>query len=269
MVIADNGFIDREFVKKVASSVDSAVLLTECDGGWAMIDVCSSRKPRLVMLDCGIADIDAHEAARKIWQHDSGIVVVMTGWDEKYLRKHEADLMFSPNVAEYLLKPIHHRKMRETLTRYLKMSPAGGAGDSRKEEYAKPAYRGGGRSPEIAAALTQIDDNFRECVSLKSVASSISMTSSYFSKLFKQEVGENFIHYLTKRRLEYAKRMIAETGRSMLDVAIEAGFREQNYFGKVFKKYMGLTPLEYKRNVREDRRSVEQERGIDENRVIF
>jgi two-component system response regulator YesN len=253
MVIADNGFIDREFVKKVASSVDGATSFTECDDGRAMLDVCSSRKPRLVVLDCGIADIDAHEAARKIWQYDSGIAVVMTGWDEKYFHKHEADLVFSPNIAEYLLKPIHHLKMRETLTRYLKTNPVGGTGDSREEKCARPAYRIVGLSPEIAAALAQIDINFKECVSLKSIASSISMTSSYFSRLFKQEVGENFIHYLTKRRLEYAKWMIAETGSSMLDIAIEAGFAEQNYFGKVFKKYMGLTPLEYKRNVKRNR----------------
>jgi YesN/AraC family two-component response regulator len=249
-VVADKGFIDRQFVKKVAAGLDSAVLVTECGNARAAVEICSSRKPRLAVLDCGIAGISAHEAAKKIRLRDSDIPIIMTGWDEKNFHKYETDPLFSPNIAEFLLKPIHHRKMRETLARYLKASSPGNAGGVSKEGYDMPYSRNSALSREVASALAQIDINFRDCVSLESVASNISMTASYFSKLFKQEVGENFIQYLTKRRLEYAKRMIAETDRSMLDIATEAGFREQNYFGKVFKKYTGLTPLEYKRGIR-------------------
>jgi YesN/AraC family two-component response regulator len=252
IVIADNELIDRKFIKKVASGIDDLVVVGECDCGQVAVALCLSLAPQLVILDCNVADIDAHETARRIRRGNRDIAIIITGWDEKNFYAYddyEADSPFSPGATEYLLKPIHYLKMRETLVRHLAKSPEGIARDSYEKD-ARSACGSDEFRREITAAIAQIDANFRECISLASVATHISMTATYFSKLFKQEVGMNFLQYLTKKRLECAKRMIAETDRSMLDIAMEAGFREQNYFGKVFKKYTGLTPLEYKKEIR-------------------
>jgi YesN/AraC family two-component response regulator len=253
IVIADSGFIDRKFIRKVASEIDGLAVAGECDCGQVAVEACLSLTPRLVVLDCGMGDIDAHEVARRIHRGNRDIVIIMTGWDEDdfYKYGYEADSPFSPGIAEYLLKPIHHLKMRETLLRHLEKNYDSVARDLHERDI-RPASGHNAFRREIAAAVEQIDASFREGISLDSVATHISMTSSYFSKLFKQEVGMNFLQYLTKKRLDYAKQMMAEMDRSMLDIAMEAGFREQNYFGKVFKKHTGLTPLEYKKQIRGD-----------------
>jgi YesN/AraC family two-component response regulator len=250
IVIADREFINRKFIRKVVSEIDGLAIAGECDCGQAAIEVCLSLAPELVVLDRDIDDMDAYEAVHRIYRGNRGIAIIMTGWDEKDFYKYEADSSFFPSVAEYLLKPIRRMKMRETLLRHMEKINGSAARDLQEKD--RPSCEYGAFRREIAAAVEQIDSTFREGISLESVATHISMTSSYFSKLFKQEVGMNFLQYLTEKRLEYAKQMMAETDGSMLDIAMEAGFREQNYFGKVFKKHTGLTPLEYKKLIREN-----------------
>jgi two-component system response regulator YesN len=250
-VIADIEYLDREFVRGIASGIDGVSSINEYNCGEGAVAACLSLKPGIVVLDCKLGGLDGFEAARRIRRCDKDIAILMTGWDECYFREYEAGQMFSINISAYLLKPIHPAKMKETLLRHLTKDAVG--------VNLRPALKTGGRisagltrrgvSKEIAEAMSHIDDNFRQDISLESVAACISISTGHLSRLFKQETGVNFLQYLTKRRLEYAKQIITQTDRSMLEIAIDAGFSEQNYFGKVFKRYTGQTPLEYKRDI--------------------
>jgi YesN/AraC family two-component response regulator len=253
IVIAGNERLDRAFIKKVAEGIDGVSVVDECDCAHAAVDACLSLKPSMAILDCNIVAADGFDAAHKIRRSDRDMAILMTGWDENNFRKGETGSLLSLNIAEFLLKPIHHVKMREALTRHLKKKPGIGADDMPRERHSPTGYGRRDLPKEIAEAMAHIDCNFRDDVSLESVASCVSMSASYFSRMFRQEVGVNFLQYLTKKRLEYAKLMITQTDSSMLDIATKAGFREQNYFGKVFKRYTGLTPLEYKRNARREK----------------
>jgi AraC-like DNA-binding protein/CheY-like chemotaxis protein len=248
VVIADDERLDREFAKRVAISIRETIEIVECDCIQSAIDVCLSAKPQVVVLDRGAsAGVgDGFEAARIISSGSGGTAILMTAWNEGDIGEYETlPLSSSMNIDEYLLKPIHPMKMKEALSKYLvTVDDCGSYG-----AYGERALSHPGMSREIARAMSHIDGNFKKEMSLESVAAYISISASYFSRMFKKEVGVNFLQYLTKKRLEYAKQMIAQTDRSMLEIAIEAGFNEQNYFGKVFKRYTGQTPLEYKRDV--------------------
>ena len=98
----------------------------------------------------------------------------------------------------------------------------------------------------IEKAEAYIDSNYMKEISLDDVSSYCNISSYYFSKLFKQETGENYVEYLNKVRIENAKRLLNESDSSIKEVCYSVGFSDPNYFSRAFKKYEGVTPSEYK-----------------------
>ena len=79
------------------------------------------------------------------------------------------------------------------------------------------------------------------------VAQAVYVTPNYFSKVFKEETGENFTDWLNKYRIEQAKkRMDAEPEAKVYTIAEETGFSDYKYFAFIFKKYTGYTPTSYR-----------------------
>ena len=91
-----------------------------------------------------------------------------------------------------------------------------------------------------------INTHFKNDISLDEISREIDISPYYFSKLFKEETGENFIEYLTTTRMEYAKSLILKSNLNMKEICAEVGYQDPNYFSRIFKKTVGVTPTEYK-----------------------
>lgn len=103
------------------------------------------------------------------------------------------------------------------------------------------------KNPQIIKkALNYINQNYTDNLTLESVANFIHLNPSYFSTIFKREVGMSFSDYLNKIRIEASKRLLGTTGISILEVALSAGFEDQSYYSKVFKKIVGITPKKFR-----------------------
>ena len=98
----------------------------------------------------------------------------------------------------------------------------------------------------IKKALDYIDNNFHKDISLDELAGELGISSYYFSKLFKEEKGEGFVEYLTRRRVEEAKALLKSPEHSIKEVGVPCGYSDPNYFSRIFKKATGMTPTEYK-----------------------
>lgn len=98
----------------------------------------------------------------------------------------------------------------------------------------------------IKKAMSYISDNFSSNITLDDVARHVHLNPAYFSTIFKQSCGSSFKEYLNMVRVEESKRLLANTDYSVVDIAIATGFMNQSYFSKVFKKYTGLTPKQYR-----------------------
>lgn len=97
-----------------------------------------------------------------------------------------------------------------------------------------------------------VEKNYMNCdISLNNVAEYIGLSPTYFSTIFKQELGINFIDYLTKTRINEAKILLRSTDKRISDIAMEVGYRDQHYFSSSFKKYQGDTPKAYRENKNE------------------
>lgn len=87
-------------------------------------------------------------------------------------------------------------------------------------------------------------------LSLDSVSMEIDVTPYYFSRLFKEETGINFIEYVNKLRIDKAKELLNSDGNmSIKEICMEVGFSDPNYFSRQFKKYAGISPTEYREGI--------------------
>ncbi|RJX37885.1 response regulator [Paenibacillus pinisoli] len=98
----------------------------------------------------------------------------------------------------------------------------------------------------MAEAKIFLDRNLYRDISVEEAATHVGLSTSYFSLLFKQTYGETFIEYVTRQRMERAKSLLAESQKSVAQIAKEVGYAERRYFTKVFMKYTGDNPTDYR-----------------------
>ena len=101
----------------------------------------------------------------------------------------------------------------------------------------------------IAKARAFIDRNFSRDLTLEEVSREVHVSPYYFSKLFKEQTGDNFINYLTQRRVESAKQLLADGRLNIKAICNEIGYNDPNYFSRLFKRFEGITPTEYREQV--------------------
>lgn len=98
----------------------------------------------------------------------------------------------------------------------------------------------------ISTVCSYIDEKFCMDITLETAAEAVGLTPQYVSKLFKEEYGVNFIEYLTKKRLDYAKALLKSPSRSVKEISGMVGYVDPNYFCRLFKKQTGLSPKQYR-----------------------
>jgi AraC-like DNA-binding protein len=94
----------------------------------------------------------------------------------------------------------------------------------------------------LKRAIDYFESQIGKPVSLADVASSAGLTRMHFAAQFRAATGLRPHGYLLRRRIERAQELLAETGRSLVDIALSVGFQTQSHFTSVFKRYTGLPP---------------------------
>lgn len=95
--------------------------------------------------------------------------------------------------------------------------------------------------------IEYIGCNYTENINLKDMADLVGLTSSYFSKYFKNITGTNFTQYLNSVRLEHALNEMLFKGQTVTKAAMNNGFPNVKSFIEICKKIYGCTPMEYKK----------------------
>jgi len=88
-------------------------------------------------------------------------------------------------------------------------------------------------------------------VTLRDVASHVALSNNHFCTVFSQEMGATFTEYLTATRMNRAKELLVTTTLRTGDIAQEVGYNDPHYFSYLFKKHVGLTPRDFRREAQE------------------
>lgn len=102
-------------------------------------------------------------------------------------------------------------------------------------------YQGRHSSP-ISDALEYVHKHYMERISMAEAARYVCHSPEYFSRRFKEEVGENFNTYVTLYRLDRAQELLCHTKLHVAEIAEQVGFSSQGYFARLYKRYKGITP---------------------------
>ena len=105
-------------------------------------------------------------------------------------------------------------------------------------------------SPPVQKALTYIDADLSGNLSLRTLAESLNVSSSYLSSLFRKETGQTLTEHINRRRVMHAMHLLETTRLQVQTIAQHCGIMDVQYFSKVFKRITGKTPKEYRESLK-------------------
>lgn len=98
----------------------------------------------------------------------------------------------------------------------------------------------------VNKACEYIVANCQHNLSLEEVAQTVHLSPFYFSRLFKKEKGYNFADFITRVRLNKAKKMLQNPDYTVVRIAAEVGYQDASYFCRVFRRECGMTPNQFR-----------------------
>ena len=108
-------------------------------------------------------------------------------------------------------------------------------------------HLGANPSPLVVAVSNYLQHHMSEAISVEALASEVFLSRPYLSRKFKSETGENLTDFLLKQKMEEAKRLLLYSNKSLTSIALYLGFSSSSHFTRVFKKYVGCSPREYRK----------------------
>ena len=95
-----------------------------------------------------------------------------------------------------------------------------------------------------------VRENFKRQISLEEITEEVSMTAPAFARYFKKNTGKTFTQFVNEYRLVHASKLLAEKPTSITDVCFESGFNNFSHFNKSFKAFTGMSPSEYRNQLK-------------------
>ena len=95
--------------------------------------------------------------------------------------------------------------------------------------------------------LNYLDHHYPEDISVTKLAETFFLNKHYIAHVFKEETGYSPMDYVISLRMNRAKALLAETARSISEIAVECGYTDFNHFSKLFKKYAGMSPSRFRK----------------------
>lgn len=108
-------------------------------------------------------------------------------------------------------------------------------------------YEDGLSQQKLKQAIEYIQEHLGEDLSLNDIANELGMSSYYFCNLFKRSTGVSPHQYLIRQRVERAKLLLKQPGRTVTAIALDCGFANQSHFARCFRHHTGLNPKEFRK----------------------
>lgn len=104
----------------------------------------------------------------------------------------------------------------------------------------------------VVRAIEAINRQWGDCeFTLQAAADGLYVTPQYLSRVFHRETGDTFGSYLSKKRIKEALRLLQNQSLKMYEIARQTGYSSQHYFSSAFKRALGISPAEYRKNLLE------------------
>ncbi|MCM1175967.1 MAG: response regulator [Blautia sp.] len=254
ILVADDEPIERRVMsKKIREFFPEQTEVFLAENGREAIEIFEREGCDIVIIDIEMPGMNGLDAAERIRGMDRDCsIIFLTAFDEfNYAKK-----AISVKALEYLLKPGNDEEITVVLEEAFRIADERKKKQMQKrtaeEEKSEREIFDGTHSEEIRMNVvaeeirSYIADHYKEDLSLQDVAGAMRYSDAYFCKIFKKYFNRSFIVYLNELRIEKAKPMLEDAVRNIKDISSEVGYRDSNYFAKVFKRLTGMTPSDYR-----------------------
>ncbi|MCI2049311.1 MAG: response regulator [Lachnospiraceae bacterium] len=155
------------------------------------------------------------------------------------------------HVLDYILKPIDYEELDGILQKFIDTKNETQLQNrlrsiTKKTEESLGTEPAGETDNAVGTVKKYIADHLQEKIRAEDLAELVHMNDQYLMRLFKKETGMSITEYLTDQRMEVAAGLLRKTDRSINFIASCTGCEDSSYFTKLFKKYAGCTPKEYR-----------------------
>ena len=261
ILVADDEPIERQVInKKILGFFPDQVSVFMAENGIEAVNAFEANDCQIAILDIEMPGMNGLDAAAQIRKaHPECSIIFLTAFDEFNYAKRAIEV----RALDYLLKPGSDEDLINVIEEAMRLA------DREEEAFEEAASEDQAVAEDISFAEAEdttgdeeiasniivgevtryIENNYKEDIALQDVAGLFGYSDVYFCKLFKQNFGKNFITYLNEFRIERAKELLSDPQINIKDISIEAGYRDANYFTRVFKRMVGKTPSEYRNGV--------------------
>jgi YesN/AraC family two-component response regulator len=252
LVVEDEAPIRDWIVYTISNISKDFKVLASASNGKEAYELAVKHKPQVIISDIKMPIMDGIELTREIKKIIPNIFIVLL---TNYAEFSYAKEAISCGVYEYLVKSdIRPKELNEVLSRIYqnikgneKIIIEQEKNLNDKEENLKLddiKNISNKYSKAVKKAMEYIELNYKDHISLNDISKSVYLSHEYFSRLFKEEVGENFSTYLTNYRMKKAEYFIKNTDMKISQISTEVGYVNASYFSKSYKKYKGVSPDE-------------------------
>jgi len=231
---------------------DEYAITAVSSGREAVRIVKSDEDIDLIVLDYRLDDVSGIDALREIRRMNGAIPVIFVtgfGTEELVLKA------FRNGADDYIKKPFSYLELRDRIEPLITDRENGerivkGVQERAEEAITRQTEKtvcSASNYYKIQRALKYIEDNFMRKIGRDEVAKEACMEPTYFSKIFKDVTGKDFREYLNDHRITKAKEILLNGSRlSITEIALALGFGDITTFERIFKRMVGLTPMQYR-----------------------
>lgn len=258
VLIADDEVMACTLIRRILENHFPQIgLICEAANGKIALEKASEVKPDIAILDIEMPLIDGMEAGRRIKAliPECKIIYLTAFAEFRYARQ-----AVSIGAIEFLLKPLDENELVQTIEKIFerddeeelaswKKTPE----DRRAEEPADSdepdGWMGNRTAMVVKEAKKYIDNNYMDDISVEELVERYQLSLNHFNKIFKQFYGVSCKEYIITVRINMAKQYLSSPFLSVREAGAMAGYPDSNYFTKVFRKKIGVTPTEYRNQI--------------------
>lgn len=224
-------------------------LIGEASDGLQALQMITEYRPDIVFLDMRMPGVDGLELLKQLERFALPSSIMIVSGHDDYVYMHQA---IKYGAKDYILKPIDRESFNASLGRLIARM---------EKRTADPSFPGTATEPGVEETAPQLDlvaqiyeyivQNYKQDISLSSLSQKYYINREFLSRAFKKRYDTGITSFVNQIRMNKAKEYLQKGWKVHL-AAEKVGLNDVNYFSKLFKKHIHMTPSEYAEMFRSD-----------------
>ncbi|WP_091750969.1 response regulator transcription factor [Propionispora vibrioides] len=238
LLICEDETLERVTLRKmIEQRYPHIMLLEDARTGKEAVQKAQQFKPDILLMDIKMPEMNGLDAQKQIIAFHPQIKTIIITAHDDFSYAHEA---IKYRIFDFLLKPFSSAILYDCIDKILSTPTS--------RPPVQPAVTE--EKTTIQEALDYINSHYLDNLQLTDVASRVHLSEKYFSRYFKEQIGQSFTEYVNQQKVYRAKSLLLHTSVPIYKIAMDLNFSDSAYFTKVFRKYEQLSPLQFRQKHR-------------------